>query len=262
MLLINACIAGGVVYAGLKTFVKWRPTKKTAWLVKLDSRPQRDALPASEAGSMELDETTTSRSLTIASVSMGLSMSGALLYAPLSLASVPLTVYGTIPIFERTYSALFKEGRMRLAVVQSIVIVGSLASQHYVLASFITWLHYCLALLAHRFRHGLELSRRMLETNPQFMDQVRGAKRSSVWVMARHGVGMEIPIENLRIGDIVIANEGEVVPVEGTIVEGTAKVSLLLATGEARLVTKGVGDRVAPSTVVWSGKICLRVDRL
>ena len=121
MILITACVAGGVVYAGLKTFVKWRPRKKTAWLVKLDSWPQRDALPASEAGSMELDETTTSRSLTIASVSMGLSMSGALLYAPLSLASVPLTVYGTIPIFERTYSALFKEGRMRLAVVQSMV---------------------------------------------------------------------------------------------------------------------------------------------
>lgn len=261
MLVINACITGGIVYAGLKTFVKWRPRKKAAWLVKLDSPPQRDSLPVRDAGSMEPDETRTSHYLTIASVSLGLSASGALLYAPLSLASLPLTVYGTIPIFERTYVALFKEGRMRMAVVQSIAVVGSLASQHYVLASFITWLHYCLALLAHRFRHGIELSQRILEKNPQFMDQVRGARRPSVWVIAR-GVEMEIPFEKLCVGDIMIVGESEVIPVEGTVVKGAAKVSLFLATGEARLVAKGVGDRVAPSTVVWSGKICLCVDRL
>ena len=37
---------------------------------------------------------------------------------------------------------------------------------------------------------------------------------------------------------------------------------LLLATGEARLVTKSVGDRVLPAAMVVSGRMCMRVEQL
>ena len=60
----------------------------------------------------------------------------------------------------------------------------------------------------------------------------------------------------------MVVHEGDLLPVEGMIVEGSAEVSLLLATGEARLVAKRVGDRVSRASMVVTGQMCLRVDRL
>jgi len=53
---------------------------------------------------------------------------------------------------------------------------------------------------------------------------------------------MSITCATLRVGDMVV-HEGDLLPVAGTVVEGTAAVSLLLATGEARLVRKRSGPR-------------------
>jgi cation transport ATPase len=262
VLFVHICIVGGVVYAGVKTLLKRRPLKKTLWLVTLHSQAPGSLSAATPAGSTIPDETTASRHLTTASVALGLSVSGALLYAPLSLASVPLTVYDALPMFERAWGALLTEGQLKMAVVQSVAIVGTLATRHYVAASFLTWLHYSFTLVALRVRHLNKLIWRGLEHDPaQFLAHIYGAKPHSVWVLAQ-GMEIEIPFERLRVEDIVVVNEGDVIPVEGTVVEGTAEVSLLLATGEARLVVKRNGDHVIPATMVVSGKMRIRVEGL
>jgi cation transport ATPase len=259
---VNACIVGGVVYAGIKTLVRRRPRKKTLGLATPSSQAPGGPSAAGLTGRMIPDETTTSRHLTTASVSLGLSMSGALFSTPLSLASVPLTVYNALPIFERAWADLFRKGRLKMAMVQSVAVIGTLFTQHYVVAALITWLHYFLTLLALRVRHFHKLVWHGLEHDSrEFLAHFYGARPHSVWVQAQ-GIEVEIPFEKLRVGDIVVVNAGDVVPVEGTVVEGTAEVSLLLATGEARLVAIRIGDRVISSTMVMSGKIRIRVERL
>jgi cation transport ATPase len=259
---VNACIVGGVVYAGVKTLVRRRPRKKTLWLATPSSQAPGDPSAAVLTGRMIPDETTTSRHLTTASVSLGLSMSGALLSTPLSLVSVPLTVYNALPIFERAWADLLSEGRLKMAMVQSVAVIGTLSTQHYVVAALITWLHYFLTLLGLRVRHFHKLVWRGLEHDSRgFLAHLYGARPYSVWVQAQ-GIEVEIPFERLRVGDIVVVNEGDVVPVEGTVVEGTAEVTVLLATGEARLVAIRSGDRVISSTMVMSGKMRIRVERL
>lgn len=262
MLFVHACIVGGVVYTGIKTLLKRRPRQKTFWLVTRDSQTPRDPAAATPAGRMIPDETATSRHHTTASVALGLSVSGALFYAPLSLVSVPLVVYDALPILERTWAALLTDGRLNMATVQSVAVIGSLATQRYIMASLITWLHYSLTLVALRVRHFNTLLWRGLEHDPgQFLTYMYGAKPHSVWVQAQ-GMEIEIPFEKLRIGDMMVVREGNLIPAEGIVVEGTAEVSLLLATGEARLAGKKLGDRVIPSTMVVSGKMCIRVERL
>lgn len=118
MFFVNARIVGGVVYAGIKTLVRRRPRKKTLGLATPSSQAPGGPSAAGLTGRMIPDETTTSRHLTTASVSLGLSMSGALFSTPLSLASVPLTVYNALPIFERAWADLFREGRLKMAMVQ------------------------------------------------------------------------------------------------------------------------------------------------
>ena len=111
-------------------------------------------------------------------------------------------------------------------------------------------------------RHLNALVWRSLEHDSrQFLAHLYGVRPDAVW-MQTEGMEMSIPFATLRVGDVVVVHEGDLLPVAGTVVEGTAEVSLLLATGEARLVTKKFGDRVLPATMVVSGRMGIRVERL
>lgn len=262
MLLVNVCIVGGVLYSGLKTLVQRRPRKKAAWLVRQDPQPASDVWPAPRADRFTLSEHQTYHYFVVSSVSLGLSLSGAIIYPPLSLASVPLNVYTSVPRFERTYIGIFQESRLNASAFWSVIIIGTLATQHYFLASLISWLDYYLHLLAQRVRYfnqlfliGLEQSYR------QFLAQVYGAKPSSVWVMAR-GVGIETPFGDLKVGDVIMVNEGEMIPIAGTIVDGAAMVTSFMGLSGGLPVAKRPGDHVTTSMAVLSGRVHIRVEKV
>ena len=262
MLFVNLCLVGGVAYAGVTALLKRRSQKKTRWLVPRNNQTPGGPTAVTQADRMFPDERKTSRSLTIASVSLGLSVSGALWYSPLSLASVPLIVYGAIPVFEQATATLITEGRLKMATAESVVVIGTLATQHYVLAALLTWLHAYFRLVAQRVRHLNALVWRGLEHDSrQFLAHLYGVRPDAVWVQTE-GMEISIPFATLRVGDVVVVHEGDLLPVAGTVVEGTAEVSLFLATGEARLVTKRVGDHVLSATMVVSGKLCICVEQL
>ena len=261
MLFVNACIFSGVIYVGITTLRTRGLRKKPRWLVPQHSQTSGDSAAVTQADRMLSDESTTSRHLTVASVSTGLAISGVLFYSPLGLLSVPLTVYGTVPLFAQAVAALLTEGRLRMAMIQSVAVAGSLATQHYVVASLLIWLHYYLMRAAQRLQHFNTLVWRSLAHDARpFLAQLYGVRSHPVWVQA-HGMEIGIAFEKLRIGDIVVVRAGDFLPVQGTVVEGMAEVSLLLATGEARLVVKRVGDRVMPATMVLSGTMCIRVEK-
>ncbi len=65
----------------------------------------------------------------------------------------------------------------------------------------------------------------------------------------KDGEEVEIDIDDLNIGDIVIVKPGEKVPVDGTIVEGTSSLDESMITGESIPVDKEVGDEVIGATI-------------
>ena len=69
----------------------------------------------------------------------------------------------------------------------------------------------------------------------------------------------EVPIAELRVGDIVLVRPGARVPADGVVVEGTADVDESLITGESRAVTKEPGEQVIAGTVVAGGSLRVRV---
>lgn len=58
----------------------------------------------------------------------------------------------------------------------------------------------------------------------------------------------EVPVSDLRIGDVVVVPPGQRVPVDGRIVDGESELDEALLTGEARPVPRGVGDAVTGGT--------------
>ena len=58
--------------------------------------------------------------------------------------------------------------------------------------------------------------------------------------------------EELEVGDVVLVEAGDVIPVDGEVIDGVAEVDESAVTGESRVVTKEASDRV-PSGVVNTG---------
>jgi copper-transporting P-type ATPase V len=69
-----------------------------------------------------------------------------------------------------------------------------------------------------------------------------------------------VPIEQVRVGDLVRVRPGEKIPVDGEIIDGRAAVDESMLTGESVPVEKTVGDHVAGATVNLDGLLTLRAN--
>ena len=65
----------------------------------------------------------------------------------------------------------------------------------------------------------------------------------------RDGQEMEIPVDDVRAGDIVLVRPGEKIPVDGVVIEGRSTVDESMLTGESQPVEKGPGDPVIGATL-------------
>ena len=83
---------------------------------------------------------------------------------------------------------------------------------------------------------------------------------SKVWVRS-DGVEIEIPFEQLQVGDTLVLQAGQIVPVDGVITVGHATVDQHMLTGEAQPVEKGAGDPVFASTMLIAGKVDILVEK-
>jgi P-type Cu+ transporter len=78
----------------------------------------------------------------------------------------------------------------------------------------------------------------------------------------RNDTEMEIPVEDVRVGDIVIVRPGEKIPVDGNIISGTSVVDQSMITGEPIPVDKGPGDEVIGATINQSGSFKFEATRI
>jgi P-type Cu+ transporter len=76
----------------------------------------------------------------------------------------------------------------------------------------------------------------------------------------RNGQDLEIPVEEVAVGDRVIVRPGETIPVDGAVLEGTTAVDEAMLTGEPMPVEKQPGDRVIGGTVNGAGSVIMRTD--
>ena len=81
-------------------------------------------------------------------------------------------------------------------------------------------------------------------------------------VVERGGIEIEIPVSQVRVGDIFLVNPGENIPVDGVILEGNSAVNEAALTGESIPVDKQPGDSVSAATTNQSGFIRCKATRV
>lgn len=100
-------------------------------------------------------------------------------------------------------------------------------------------------------------ARAKLRTTDAISDLMNLAPK--VTTLVRDGAEVQVPTDQVVVGDVAVVRTGESVPVDGVVVEGTAAIDESAITGEPVPVEKGVGDQVTGATVATSGWMRMRV---
>lgn len=91
--------------------------------------------------------------------------------------------------------------------------------------------------------------------------KLMGLKPKTARVL-RNGAAVDIPVEQVVIGDIVTVRPGEKIPVDGVLVKGNSAVDEAMLTGESIPVEKNVGDTVIGATINKTGSFDFRATKV
>jgi Cu+-exporting ATPase len=86
--------------------------------------------------------------------------------------------------------------------------------------------------------------------------------RASVAHVVREGREVDLPIEQVRVGDEFIVRPGEKIPTDGAVFFGASAVDEAMLTGESMPVEKRAGDAVIGATINTSGMLRVRATRI
>ena len=86
--------------------------------------------------------------------------------------------------------------------------------------------------------------------------------RPATATVIREGVEHETPIDQVRVGDVLMVRPGERIPVDGQVTQGASAVDESMLSGEPIPVDKTVGDTVAAGTINGQGSIVFSATRV
>ena len=165
-------------------------------------------------------------------------------------ASVPLALYLIRDTYKWAYVTVKEERRLTIpflfAFNQTLLWLGGF----YVLGGVI----FILTRIGQKITFITEVRSQRQIAN------IFGTLPHSVWVL-KDDVEIEIPFDQLHEGDILIIRAGQLIPIDGRIVNGNASIDQHRLTGESQPAEKAVGDEVLAGTVVLAGEIQVQVEK-
>ena len=219
----------------------------SAMALKKDAHiPDKAALEETDIASVEqwIDS-----HLTLASLAMGTTLIGIWLPA-FSLVSIGTLVYLTVPMVQRSYQGLVHQRRLKVDVINLITLPLLIGSGYLPVAALGYWLYYL----------GLKVMAKAKNSSEAQLTHIFQECMSTVWI-SKNDTELEINFDELKIGDIVVTQGGETIPVDGVIVKGFASIDQRAMTGEAQPAEKETGESVFAFTLVLTGKIWIKVEK-
>jgi heavy metal translocating P-type ATPase len=167
-----------------------------------------------------------------------------------SVIGLAATLVGGWPIFREALENLI-ERRMTMELSMTLALVAALA-----VGEFFTALVITLFVLVAEVLEGMtvERGRRAIEELLHYLPATALVRRGAALV--------ELPLEQVAVGDAVLVNPGVKIPVDGSVVAGRSYVDQATITGEPMPVEKSVGAAVFAGTINQTGALEVRAERL
>lgn len=81
-------------------------------------------------------------------------------------------------------------------------------------------------------------------------------------IVIQDGKEMEIPIDEVEIGDVILVKPGEKIPVDGEVIDGHTAIDESMLTGESMPVDKKAGDKVYAASINTNGMIHFKATKV
>ena len=188
--------------------------------------------------------------LPICTASIPLAAYSQFMMPPLLPAAAVLYAYTSIPTFKEARRVYVEENRIGVDSLDAVVMVGCLGTMSIFPGAVCCW---CLSF-------GRFLVKRSRDRSQKLLLNAFGKQPRYAW-LCRDGTEIQVSAEKLEKGDIIAVYTGEVVPVDGHVVDGMAVIDQHALTGESVPAEKGAGDRVFASTLLVAGEIRVTVEK-
>ncbi|MDR2179625.1 MAG: heavy metal translocating P-type ATPase [Synergistaceae bacterium] len=159
-----------------------------------------------------------------------------------------LTFLRSLPLLGRGLRSLLLGGRLDVSVLDASAVGVSLLRRDFRTAAVVTTL-LALGDLLESWTH---------KKSKESLADSLALNIDKLWIR-REGQEVQIPMVDLRIGDFVVVRAGSVIPVDGVVSEGSARVNQSTMTGESEPVHRIPGLSVYAGTVVEEGELVVRV---
>jgi Cu+-exporting ATPase len=252
-----------------------RPLPQTADGSRASLVDEADAEAAERAREQRSLGLSAAMALGVAAVALGLMYAPAL---PLTMEQLAWVLIGPATLVQFWAGRRFYRAAWRAAIhgstsMDTLVVVGTSAAWAFsVLVTFAPSVFRSAGIEPQTYFDsstaivGLVLAGRWMEARAKA--QTVGAIKELLGLQARSarivraGAEVDVPLEEVRVGDMVRVRPGESVPVDGRIVEGESQIDESMLTGEPMPVEKGPGAEVIGATMNGNGTFLFRATRV
>ena len=176
------------------------------------------------------------------------------------LATTPIMLVAGVP-YIRSAWASFKKHNSNM---DTLVALGTLVAYFYSLVALFTGLPVYFesaAFILFFILLGAVFEEKMRKNTSQAVEKLLDLQAKTAEVL-RDDVYVQIPLEQVKVGDLIRVRPGEKIAVDGTVIEGETSIDESMVTGESIPVDKSVGDAVIGSTINNSGTIIFRAEKV
>ena len=157
--------------------------------------------------------------------------------------NVTAQLFATIAIFISVVAGLVLPQASATGTAEAVGYLTAAAIVAFIILAGMTLEDY----IIHRTRGALEALIKMSPTTAR----IRG-----------DGAEVEVPVDEVKLGEIVLVKPGDKIPVDGTVTSGHSTVNQATITGESIPVEKTVGDRTFAGTLNENGALEIKVEKI
>jgi Cd2+/Zn2+-exporting ATPase len=161
------------------------------------------------------------------------------------------TVIGALPIALQAYQAI-RIKVVSIDVLVTIAVIGAFLIQNYEESAIVTFL----------FLFGAYLEQRTLKHTRSAIKELTDMAPESALKMIENGEFIEIDVDDVNEGDLLLVKTGAKVPVDGRVISGEGYINEASITGESLPVNKEKDSMVYAGTILENGTLQIIADRV